>query len=104
MKTTVFTNPFNLLEASDNRICVITTLIQGTLSFKISGKKDVLYSARAESVIINKGHLLYVAFNLFSVEDLCISSTGRKMYFLSGVNYEQFCTRKVLNNQSREIS
>lgn len=35
MKTTVFMNPFNLLEASDNRINVIMTLIQGTLSFKI---------------------------------------------------------------------
>lgn len=49
---------------------------------------------------MNKGHLLYVTFNLFRVEDLRILSIGRKMYFLSGVNYKQCCTMKVLNNQS----
>lgn len=35
METTIFMNPFNLLESSDNRINVITILIQGTLSLKI---------------------------------------------------------------------
>lgn len=49
---------------------------------------------------MNKGHLLYVTFNFFRVEDLCILSIGRKMYFLSGVNYKQCCTMKVLNNES----
>lgn len=35
VKTTIFINPFNLLEVLDNRINVIMMLIQGTLSLKI---------------------------------------------------------------------
>lgn len=79
-------NPFNLLEASDNRINVIMIFIQSTLSFKIWVKRDILYSARARSFIMNKGHLLYITFNLFRVEYICILSIGKKMYFLFGVN------------------
>lgn len=45
IKTTVFINPFNLLEASDNRINGIMILVQGTLSFKIyMAKKSSLFS------------------------------------------------------------
>lgn len=101
MKTTVFLNPLNLLEASqsDNRINVIMILVEGTLSFKIQVKIDVLYSARAESIPMNKGHLLYVSFNLFRGENLCILSIGKKIYFSSGVNYKQCGSMKGLSNQ-----
>lgn len=48
---------------------------------------------------MNKGHLLYVTFNFFRVEYLCILSIEKKMYFLSGINYKQCDTGKELNNQ-----
>lgn len=47
---------------------------------------------------MNKGHLLYVSFNLFRGENLCILSIGKKIYFSSGVNYKQRGSMKGLSS------